>query len=500
MVLPRLAFPAVLCALFAVSPAPPDDPPTLKELEQGLREPRPSTRRSAVRRLAGEGSRRAWELVVGALADSEPEVADEAQIRLGELSDERVLRDLLGRKGLGAREELVRLRAAEALGRVRLAVSGEDLAGAVRSRDHEVARTLMWSIERRARAGTLAGEPERNRRAAARAFRMAREGAVRGAALLALEAVDPRAALEEVPEALRDKRPQARCAAIAVAARSGDPAARDRIQLRLRDPDRAVRLEVVAALEAIADRAAARALVECLSEEPELRSRWRAVEALRRLSGLRYRLDPRPWKLWADGLEEGWRPSLASLTERPPRGTGSASFAGLPVLSERVCFLIDLSGSIRRRAEDGRTRKEVVDGLLRKALEGLPETTRFNLIPYTAVPHPWRERLQPASPRNVRAALACFEACAQSGRGAFYDAALLALTDPEVDTLIALTDGVPTGGTRWNMELMVTLLAERHRWAKVAIDSVLVDAKRGTLRHWERLADVTGGRSIAVEL
>jgi len=60
----------------------------------------------------------------------------------------------------------------------------------------------------------------------------------------------------------------------------------------------------------------------------------------------------------------------------------------------------------------------------------------------------------PASKRNVRAALKFFEDCHERGRGNFYDAALLALSDPEVDTLVVLTDGEPTGGTHNAVEGM----------------------------------------------
>jgi len=65
---------------------------------------------------------------------------------------------------------------------------------------------------------------------------------------------------------------------------------------------------------------------------------------------------------------------------------------------------------------------------------------------------------------------------------------------------VTLTDGVPTGGHRWNLPLMVELLVERDRCRKVAFDSILVDAPKSHRILWADLAARTGGRSIAIEL
>jgi hypothetical protein len=178
-------------------------------------------------------------------------------------------------------------------------------------------------------------------------------------------------------------------------------------------------------------------------------------------------------------------------------GDTKVGFAGLNLISDRVCFLIDLSGSVWQSKVGEKTRKEIVDERLRSALQSLPPDTSFNVIPYTSQPIPWERRLVPSTPANVKKAIDSFERCHHSGRGNYYDAVQLALLDPDVDTIVVLTDGAPTGGHRWNLELMVELLVEQNRFRKVAFDSILVDAKRAQALRWEDLAARTGGRSIA---
>jgi hypothetical protein len=280
----------------------------------------------------------------------------------------------------------------------------------------------------------------------------------------------------------------------------GEEAALERLGPLASDAEASVRRATLEALGALATRGAAACLVERLGREGEERMLLRTVELLRGLSGLKHGRDPRPWNDWVRALPADWRGTHARSAEFDAQDPGRTrvALAGLPIVSQRVVILIDLSGSIWNVRPDGRTRKEVVDGKLREALEGLPAETRFNLIPYTGVPHPWKERLVPATPARVREATRWFEACRENGSGNFWDAALLALDDPEVDTLVVLFDGAPTGGRRHRLERVVPLFLERNFARRVTLDLVLVDASRKLQRLWGELAAGTGGRVVSV--
>ncbi len=482
----------------------------LSALKSDLRSDNEKTRRTAVKQLAqisaADQIEEAWKLIAGALADEESMVADEAQIQFGRSGSPVALEVLVGKTGLGARNEFVALRAAEALGRMSQEVDGELLKKSLGGRDAELRRTAAWSLERLARAGNLSGDLERKvRPALEKTLDRDKEAQVRAAAFLALEAMDmagPPAPdfSAQLTSALGDKRTALRVAALEVLARRPGADAVGQAKNLAAAPEMAVRkaaLDTLAAQESVA---ALRVIVDRLDVESELRLRWRAVEHLQYLTGMKHRLDPRPWRRLVEDLDDGWRPVRNASEEQTSAEDATSSFVGLPVISERVCFLVDFSGSIWMERGGGRTRKDVAADELRQALESLPETTHFNVIPYTETPHPWQEELVPATERNVRAAIKFFDGCNERGTGNFWDAALLALTDESVDTIMALTDGAPTGGRRWNLELMADLLPEQNRYRQVAFDVLLVDASSFLRRHWERLCTATGGRTVQVDL
>lgn len=470
----------------------------MAELERRMRDPEPAKRRVGVKSLCALGSDDALALVLRALADPEPEVADEAQWRLPEFTERRQVERMLGREGLRSSEPWVRLRVAEALGRVAVPLDGRLLLREVKRGEVKVARALLWSLERLAARGLLAGDRARIARELRGLIAGRGDSEVRAAALAALLAAEGEAAAQDVRAALDGREAALRVAALERIELLGEDEALGRVREQAAAQERAVRLAALAALERLGTREAVSVLAERLAHEPRPRLARRALAALRSLSGLRYRLDPRPWRDWAASLPEDWRPGARTKPE-PLRG-GTVALAGLPIVSDRVAFLIDFSGSLWNVRPDGSTRKEKVDEALGELLAKLPEETLFTIVPYTDEPHPFKERLVPATGRNVRAADAWFRDCREHGKGNVYDAIALALADERVDTICVLTDGAPTGGHRWKLDLMVPLLVQDVRFRGVAIDSIIVDAPPRLRRHWEALAEQTGGRSLAISM
>ncbi|MFN0242214.1 MAG: HEAT repeat domain-containing protein [Planctomycetota bacterium] len=477
-----------------------DEKALLAELERDLEDTTPEKRRSAVKKLRDLATPNAWMLVLRALGDRDAQVADEAQLALGGLREPKVLRAMLGRDGLQSDDEWVALRVAEALGRSELEVHADELVRHVHARAPDLARTIVWSVERLAQRKKLGGDTGALGAALQKLASGARDAGVRAAALIALERIDYFAAKPLIEAALSDRAAEIRCGALLAAGGWPEQECVARSRAALGDADGAVRAQAIENLAKVGSRAAMLELVRWMELEPRTRLRFAILAELQRHSGLANGFDVAAWRSWAETITGAVTTGVGGTKRAPVLGDTRVGFAGMNTLSDRVVFLVDFSGSLWMTKVGARTRKELVDGEMRKALQSLPKNTEFNVIPYTGEPFPWSDALVPSSAANVKRALEFFERCHQTGKGDYFGAVQLALRDPKVDTIVVLTDGAPTGGRRWNLELMVELLAEANRFRKIAFDSVLVGGTRTQQRHWSELARRTGGRSMVAEM
>jgi HEAT repeat protein len=488
------------------------------DVEKALASTDPKARQEAVREIPKLGDA-GWSLLFKkALRDPDPRVADEAELVLGELTNTKSVPLLFGKDGLGSGDEWVRLRVAEALGRIEVSIPGKEFASRLDDRAADVRRTLAWSLERRSRAGRVA-DAEREALIAAlqRLAEKDKDPGVRAAASVAWFACVSAPAAGAGRPALTDELRRTKLdplladkawpvrAAAGVCAADLPPALQIDVLERLASDDhpgpRALAIARAAALEPDSDGkvAGAKLLVGRVVDETNQRNRLDAYDALVRLSGFKYPLAKEPWVQWlANPRPYAQRSSEAPLGEYV--GVTMTTFAGLRVRSQRVSFLIDLSGSMWQAQADGKTRKQAVDVELGRALAQLTPETQFNVIPYTDQPFAWKKTLQPATAQNVKTALDYFAGCTQHGKGNFWDAWLLALEDPAVDSVVVLTDGAPTGGHRWNLELMRTLIGEQNRFRRVALDAILVDAKGHLAKLWTELCTEQRGTVHSAEL
>ncbi len=469
----------------------------IEPLVKKLRDGDERERREAVKGLVELGTEEAWSLVLECLGDSSGQVADQAQLDLVRMPAE-MRSELLGRSGLKSRRGLVSLRVAEALGRMNSAQSEQDYILALRLKDAAVLRSLLWSLERLAREGLLGMQNQDLVKGVVTLASKHKSEEVRAHALLALAELDSSATLPLLTEFSRSKKVPMRAAAAELIDRFPAQDREAAIEAAISDEAFVVRLRAYESLAAIGDRASLMSLIDALEEEPRLRCSWRLVGLLRESSGMKYGLDPRPWRLWLSGLPEGWTSDRKHEAEEP--GTeGTVSFVGMRVISDRVAFLVDFSGSMWKE-RDGKTRKERVDDEMRRVLSGLDEEVRFNIHPFASEPLRWQKKLTVATARNVRAAIDFFEACNTRGSGDFWKAAMDCLNDPDVDTLIVLGDGAPSGGERWNMDLMKDLFLHENRFRGLMLDVLLIDCSPWLSSRWEFMSERTGGRCIGVKI
>lgn len=479
---------------------------SLGEAAQQLEARDARERRKAAQALGDLGSLQAFALLLSrGLEDKEPMVADEAQLQLGRVAREDTAALVFGRHVLGHRDALLRLRAAEALGRMRVTLDARLWLQALKENDPRAARAFVESLELHAREQRIAGDTDGLVKSVLRTARRDKDLGVRAAALLALAHLAPVPARELAEEQRDAKDPALRAAAFGAWLALDPSGAVTHASAVLDDEDTGLRAWAVRTLVEVGDRTAVRELIGRLEREPRARVQDALVAGLRALSGLKHGADVRPWRAWADELPDDFTPPERAAKGQSEPGARdddeqrTTTFVGHAVRSDRVTFVIDMSGSMWKEADGGVTRKARVEAELRKALEALPATARFNVLPYADLPMPWEKGLVDATPKNVARALEAFERSTLRGKGDAYGALVRALEDPEVDTLVLLTDGAPSGGERWNVELMGHLFARENRLRNVAVDVVLFEARRALVGYWSALSEASGGRVTEVE-
>jgi hypothetical protein len=105
-------------------------------------------------------------------------------------------------------------------------------------------------------------------------------------------------------------------------------------------------------------------------------------------------------------------------------------------------------------------------------------------------------RYGPAARERVKTALL---ARLPAGRTALFDGIALALADPDVDTVIVLSDGAPSAGQFFTKSDVRAEVARANRWRKARIDVVSIGGDESGKRWRTLLRDIaadSGGRLL----
>lgn len=125
----------------------------------------------------------------------------------------------------------------------------------------------------------------------------------------------------------------------------------------------------------------------------------------------------------------------------------SATFYGVPVESDRIIFVIDVSASMLRRdpGEDG-SRFQVAVRELLGAARKLEAEARINVIFFGTEVWKWEKSLQKLNAATLARLERDLRTRRPIGATYLYDGLEAALDDPEVETIYLLSDGAPSGG------------------------------------------------------
>lgn len=152
-----------------------------------------------------------------------------------------------------------------------------------------------------------------------------------------------------------------------------------------------------------------------------------------------------------------------------------ASPAKKDVVPKDICFVIDTSGSMR-----GGKIEQARKSLL-YALQGLKENDRFNIIPFSHEPVPFREAPVSATEENVNSAIEFVKNLNADGGTNINDALLTAIKgagndkDDRPYMVIFLTDGRPTIGTQKTKEILSNISGARPAQVRLFVFGVGYD-------------------------
>ena len=178
-------------------------------------------------------------------------------------------------------------------------------------------------------------------------------------------------------------------------------------------------------------------------------------------------------------------------------GGQTVSYYDIPLISSRIAFVVDHSGSMGAKVgtDQKRTRLDVAKQQLTGVVTGLSKSHKVNLILFeTKVTSVWNE-IRQLSSGNRRKLIKDIEAVKQTGGTNLFDAVEFAYQDPDVDTIYLLTDGQPGNGRFTEEADIVEQVGIMNRTRQIMIHCISIGRESTLLRD---LAALTGGTYKAV--
>lgn len=265
----------------------------------------------------------------------------------------------------------------------------------------------------------------------------------------------------------------------------------------LRDQARPVRFAALETLRQQRSKDSVRALIGALRNS-EGRFQHELARALRQLTGGAMGDEHADWLAWWSAVENTFRfPDPQAKPKNPKRLESKVrpKYYGNDIVSTRVAFIVDTSGSMAEKTKLAKTttpvtRLEVCRRELRTVIGGLPVRARFNLLAFSHRFSAWKKRATRASSRVKKEALTFVRDLKAIGGTNIFDPLHEALVESRVDTIWLLSDGEPTSG---RLVFPTDILREVRRLnatRRVAIHTISVGQKSELLK---RLARENGG-------
>lgn len=535
----------LLVSLMCMSPALAEagDSPDLGDLKRDLNNRSYQNywnRLRAIRSLGKIGNLESTKILAEFLDDSEPPIQEALVLALGKLENADAIGwlsgtflktarkplaranalwalRLLGKRAdvatlleaLGDSDATVRARAALALGRATDPASAAALGKSLKDADPEVRREAARALG----AGRFAEGFEPLRQALADSSLAVGLQALRG-----LPRIDASRAKTILEPRIKDAKWEVRLTALEAWAESLPEETLEPAIQALGDSAWQVRVSAIAILGKLRTKEILQPLIDQLGQEKG-RLRLDIVLVLQDVTGKQIGFSYQDWKIWWEANKDNFEVPAKSRSAKAKPGADPtvALFFDIPLLSDRLIFLIDFSGSMKHEAppnpgetapqgpgEEGRRKIDIALGELERAIGKFPPERKFNIILVSTEATQMKARqvfpkLSAATPQNQKQAIQKVRSTwkrledIRRGRGDVYDAILEAFGDQEVDTLVVLSDGVPTYGKFVELPTFLENLGQENQTRKIAIHTVLTGEKGTDIKFMQELAESTGG-------
>jgi HEAT repeat protein len=256
-----------------------------------------------------------------------------------------------------------------------------------------------------------------------------------------------------------------------------------------------VRHAAVEALGKLRPRDGVPAMIGRLGKEDIKRVRAALAHSLFVCTGMNFYDFTETWVRWWNDNHASFKvpKEIPQRKKQAPGGT-VASFYGLPLDSDRVIFVVDMSGSMSAAdAKSGKTRLETAVAETLAAVGRLKPRDRINVIFFETRVFSWKNKLTALS-NAARTDLERFLRFQKPTGGTnLYDGLELALADKIVDTVFLLSDGAPGAGKFVSTPDILREIGRRNQTRRVAIHCVAVGMESDLLK---KLAAANGGRYV----
>lgn len=286
---------------------------------------------------------------------------------------------------------------------------------------------------------------------------------------------------------------------------------------RLDDARWLVRAAALSALERTPSKEAIDAIVARAPKE-EGRLRDDCLRILKALTGADVAKSPEAWRQWWEANREGWKgppppapknPTADQMAKEAGKDAGKTGFFGIETSSRRLCYVIDISGSMLEKAFDKgkETRAETAKAELARAIRALEDGSQFSLVMFASDVRVWKTDLVVASAETKKEACAWVEAAPVVGATNTYGALEAAFkigeplkakpadpyADPKLDTIILLSDGKPTNGRTTRPDEIRAAVRDWNKRRRVTVHAIAF-GKDADFDFLEGLAKDTGGQ------